>query len=156
MATEKANALLAKYKPGIRPGKKSVLELQAWLEARYDVEPMPLREFSEAFRRGCLYCSAARAITNWKLQLPQSAFDFAAYRVLETEKNRRLGLQCGDSFDYLYVVMERKTGFLSSNSAKLFDEMTVAQGVTQADYDADSYALLHYVTCLDCLEKGEY
>ena len=60
--------LIALYKPQIIPQQKSISDLQTWLQKRFDVEKIPLSEFSDAFLKQLTF-SATNAITNSKLKI---------------------------------------------------------------------------------------
>ena len=77
--------------------------------------------------------------------------------MLPTEKNRAYNAALKSTGEkYIYVIFERNTGYISTNSAQLQLELSVEQGVSQYDYDNDTDMFLYYITCLDRLKKEEY
>ncbi|MDL2235961.1 hypothetical protein LJC07_07460 [Christensenellaceae bacterium OttesenSCG-928-L17] len=146
--------LLKKYKPAIKPNKKTVAELIRWLGVHYDIIALPLSEFSNAFHSE-LNNNVKNSIANYPLQLTNEEFDFVAYKLPETEKNIQRGIK-RDWHERVYVIFEKKTGYLSCNNARVFLELRIEQGVGQADYDNNSIFLKDYINCMEHMRKEEY
>lgn len=153
---ERFENLLATYKTQIIPRRKDFFELQNWIVQNLDVEEMPLTDFSNAFIKQ-LILSAKNAITNSECQLSESQFQFISYRLKKTAKNCIYNADLRNSGNtFIYIIVERNTGFISTNNAKLHLELTVEQGISQIDYDSNSDYLLYYVRCIERLLKNEY
>ena len=148
--------LIALYKPQVITQHKDISDLCSWLIGHLDIEEFPFTEFSNSFINQ-LNFSAVNAITNQKLKLTAEQFQFVSYRLLPTEKNRAYNAALKSTGEkYIYVIFERNTGYISTNSAQLQLELSVEQGVSQYDYDNDTDMFLYYITCLDRLKKEEY
>ena len=148
--------LIALYKPQIIPQQKSISDLQTWLQKRFDVEEIPLSEFSDAFWKQLTF-SATNAITNRRFKITNDKLNFIAYRLPLTEKNKAFLNGTRNVKDqFIYVIFESNTGFISTNHAHLHLELSVEQGISQYDYDNDTEMLIYYITCMDKLQKKEY
>ncbi len=150
--------LLLRYKPAITPCKKTFEETQIWLKSKYDVEEISLSEFTSAFIKHMKF-NALHAITNKTLQLRFDTFKFVAYKLLETEKNKSYNsilFTNGFTEKFVYIILEQETGYNLANHSKIQLELTIAQGISQYDYDNNTDVLLNYISCIDRLDKKEY
>jgi len=143
--------MLAKYKPHIVPGQKSSEEMRTWLEASYDVEEISLADFSSSFQYAMRY-NAEHAYLNQSLGFTKKDFLFTVYKVMDTIRNRDLGLERTTCEDFSYILWETKTGYMYSNCPKLFSEYIVVQGISQEEYDNDTPYLLYYIKHLDSVQ----
>lgn len=150
------DALISLYKPQIKPKQKSISELYAWLNNHLDIDEFPLTEFSNSFVKQ-LKLSAAKAITNAELNLAVEQLQFVAYRLLLSEKNSAYNeVLCESKAKFIYVIFEKRTGYISTNNSQLLLELSVEQGISQYDYDNTTSRFLYYITCVDRLAKKEY
>jgi hypothetical protein len=149
--------LLLKYKSAIIP-QKTFEEIQIWLKNKYDVEEISLSEFTSTFIKHMKF-NALHAITNKTQQLTPDDFKFVAYKLLDTEKNKfynNILFIDGFTEKIVYIILERKTGYNLVNHSKIQLELTIAQGISQYDYENDTDVLLNYISCMDRLDKKEY
>lgn len=153
---ERFENIIAFYKSQIIPQYKDIVALRSWLNKHLDIEEVPLTEFSNSFIKQ-LNFSATNAITNKELKLKAEQFQFVSYRLLPTDKNYVYNAVLSKTREkYIYVIIERNTGYISTNNAQLHLELTIEQGVSQYDYDNNTDMLLYYITCVDRLHKKEY
>lgn len=134
----------------IVPGIKSPEEMLAWLEGHLDVERIPLEEVSQTSLWSMRHNIEAQ------LGIDGSDLEYAAYRILDTERNApyleegkcvRVGV-----FEPR-VLMELSTGYLETTSDRLFDEYIVERGVSEKDLQKKTCRLADYLFHLRNLEE---
>ena len=75
------------------------------------------------------------SIANLRSNVPPEEYEFVAFKLLDTERNREYNITLADTHSpYTYVYFELKTGYFDSSSCKLAMELTIEQGL---DDDAD-------------------
>lgn len=134
----------------IVPGTRTPEELRTWLEGHLDLEPEPLEHLSQTRLWAMRYNIEAT------LGIDGSDLEFAAYRILSTERNApyleegkcvRVGVFRPSA------LMELTTGHLETTSNRLFSEYIVERGVSERDLTKKTYRLAEYLFHLRCLEQ---
>ena len=121
--------LVIKYKHEIIPNKKTFSELIEWLEKNFDVKEIPLSEFTEVFIDH-LYYNAKNSLFNKKLKLNDDDFEFEAYLLDRTEKNKRFYEKLNRNLneeEMIYFIIEKYTETITSNSNDLFLRATIQE-----------------------------
>jgi len=150
--------LIEQYKAEIIPVRKSFDEMLHLIASKADVEKIHISDFTDAFVKS-LYFNARNAITNNSMQLSVDDFEFCAYSLMKSPKNNAYwnSIACVDpSENSIYIVLEKKTGFILTNHSKLHLELVIAQGISPYDYENDTDMLVFYLSCIDRLAKHEY
>ncbi len=149
-------ALFAKYKPMIIPQKVDSAILQNWLRKYIAVEPIPMSEFTNAYRKSVQF-NLHNMMKRKGLSIPDSALEYSAYRLLDTEANREYNEMLTATHEkFVHVIFEEKTNYIDSNSAKLFTELDIVRGVSAYDYENNTLDLISYISRIDQYLKHEY
>lgn len=153
-----AKDILERYKPKECPGRKSFEELQNWIKSRLDIQEIAIQEFSKPFIQH-LYFNAFHALTNQRLRLNYDDFSFVAYKLLFTERNEAYNedfFRRANGEEFIYIVLEKRTGYILCNNNQLFLQLKIEQGIAQDEFDSGGPALLEYVSCIAFLDQKEY
>lgn len=155
--TSKEN-MVSKLKHSVISGKKTPSDLADWIKTKFDVKLISFSKFSDAFFSSIKF-NALHAITNKYLCLSEGDFEFVLYQIIENEKSNVYY----DSFDlrnageeFIFIILERKTGYVFTNHNKLQLELVMEQGISQYDYDNETDVFVNYLSCIDRINKGEY
>ena len=124
------------FKDSVMIGPKSVSELVEYLNVIVDVAeltsvdlPAHILQIAES--------NATKCILNDALQLDSSEMSISAYKVILSDKSKQyLGSEILDD-DFIYVVFEEHTGYILSNSNRLFLDLEYARGVSQQEFDSE-------------------
>ena len=82
---------------------------------------------------------------------------FCAYKLLRTEKNQSYNKALNAVHGpFVYVVLEEETGYICSNSAKLYLQLRIEQGVSAEDRKQKSLLYRDYMGCVKAFQNGEY
>ncbi len=83
--------------------------------------------------------------------------EFLCYKLEKTPRNEAYNqVLPAIHQEFIYVVMEKKTGYILSNSNKLFLELSLLQGVSQTDIDNDTLHMKAYRANQRFYLNGEY
>ena len=135
---------------------KTVQELKKWLAGEADVESISLSEFTGLFRRLLVY-NVKNALYNRTRQVKENEMKFCAYKLLRTEKNQPYNKALNAVHEpFVYVVLEEETGYICSNSAKLYLQLRIEQGVSAEDRKQKSLLYRDYMGCVKAFQNGEY
>ena len=127
--------------------KKDVNQLSSWLHEHAVVTPISLSAFSKSFIEHLAY-NAVNAITNQRVQADQNELEFVCYKLEKVADNKKYNYALSTSHEsFVYVIFEKKTGYILSNSSRLHLELVLAQGVTQEDINENSFYMQYYVFC---------
>ena len=132
------------------PFRKSTdQELVQWLLRKVDAEQIEWNVFSSQFVER-LYFNAAHAITNRVPGLKPEDFCFAAHRLLDSARNMVYRQTLAETHEeFVYFILERKTGYLLCNSPRLFLEAMIKRGIGPEEYENDPAFLTYYLDCVE-------
>ena len=126
------NDLKNTYRTMIKP-RKTLDEIVNYLQSNVDIKPMELQSLYASPLGVC--CTAYEH--NLQMQgYPTENLKWVAYEVLNTKNNK--DYYKSSNFESLYVVFEKTTGWIYSNSQLLFLELTVERGISQYDYEHET------------------
>ena len=129
--------------------KSTDQELVQWLVRKVDVEQIDLSFFSSHFVEH-LYFNASHAITNHVPALNPEDFCFAAYRLLDSTRNNVYNQSLAETHEeFVYFILERKTGYILCNSPQLFMEGMVKRGIGPEEYENEPAFLMYYLDCIE-------
>ncbi|MDR3586982.1 MAG: hypothetical protein P4L59_16970 [Desulfosporosinus sp.] len=156
------NKLWEKYKHKIVPGEKSTEELINFLKDKVDVVEIDTTEFSRFFMERHII-NIVHCVRNQELKLTANDLNIIAFNIIKDNRSNSY-YQCRPvqriankhKNDMIYVVFEKRTGYIHSNSNKLLLELFIERGISQYDYDNDTNLLHSYLFYLDSYSKGEY
>ncbi|NCE65235.1 hypothetical protein D1159_11770 [Pseudoflavonifractor sp. 524-17] len=128
--------------------QKDIAELLEWLQEKYVVSEIKLADFSKSFGKHLVY-NAVHAVTNQKLMLEERELQFICYRVEKAAHNSEYDYILESTYgEYIYVIIEKNTGYILSNCNKLYLELVIARGVTKEDIDNNTMYMQYYLDCL--------
>lgn len=138
-------------------------KLMVLLNTRFSIVPLSKDCVSEAYLQSETY-NMIHACMNENLKLTEKELNFSIYKIIRNEaselyfseekgqyakqNNRK---QPGEKL--LLVFVEHKSGYFSTNSSKLFLELTIDIGVTQEDIDNKTLRYLEYLSSKETLQK---
>jgi len=135
--------LLRKYRGKVKPKSYNYNLLKQYLDENFDykeriVDGLELQFFKESYEANC----------------PERAgFSPISFLILENFKSERLySAQC-DSNE-ITLTIEKESGFFSTNSWVLHEELFLARGVTQQDIKSENRKFLDYLFYLDKHKNG--
>ncbi len=151
--------LLDTYKFRITPGRKSGSEMIVFLETKYDAIRCDIEEIDEFYFWTC-QVNALHAEGNEQLKLKKEELDFVAFRIPRNEKNEMYYKQLIkknmlSSQGFIPVLLEIKTGYITSLSNLIFLEAVIAQGISEADYENETNNFFSYCFFMDEYFEGE-
>lgn len=118
--------LMEDFKQIISPPKK-IDDLIVWLRKNTIVTEIDLSSFSKPFLIS-LFNNAVNAITNQKSMANKEDLEFVCFKVEDRKYEYVLEVT---HEEFIYVIIERKTGYILSNSNRLYLELVLTLGVTQ-------------------------
>lgn len=136
--------------------RKDVCHLIDWLKANADVEEIDYE--SSFFRSFKKYApiNVKNSIANLRSNVPPEEYEFVAFKLLDTERNREYNITLADTHSpYTYVYFELKTGYFDSSSCKLAMELTIEQGLDD-DADENSPEYMHYAATVRLYNAHEF
>lgn len=147
--------LLQTYKKTIKPGLHPFQTFIQPFFLNYDFQPVVFESWDTRFQQA-LRKNAASCIRNTDC-ITEQKMDFIAYQLVRNQKSeayyqRRFSTGPGD----IFFAYEQKTGYLYSNSGRLFLELNCARGVSEYDYEHNTVQLVEYLSCIDRLNNEDY
>jgi hypothetical protein len=124
------------FKDLVPVGPRSVRDLIGSLRRQIDMTEIPLDglpgRLAEQERVNAYHC-----IYNEEQRLGPEDMRFRSFLVTRNEKSGRYFRGIDGRFDFLYVVFEDLTGYISSNDSRLFLELEFARGVSRQQIDGE-------------------
>lgn len=135
--------LLRRYRGKVEPKSYNYNLLEQYLDENFDykeriVDGLELQFFKESYEANC----------------PEGVgFSLISFLILENSKSERLySAQC-DSNE-ITLTIEKESGFFSTDSWVLHEELFLARGVTQEDIESENRKFLDYLFYLDKHKSG--
>ena len=135
--------LLRRYRGNVEHKSYNYNLLEQYLDENFDyrertVEGLELQFFKESYEADC----------------PEGAgFSPISFLILENSKSERLySAQCDSS--EITLTIEKESGFFSTDSWVLHEELFLARGVTQEDIESENRKFLDYLFYLDKYKSG--
>ena len=97
--------------------------------------------------------NAVNAITNQKTKANKEDLEFVCFKVEDSKYKLILDVT---HEEFIYVIIERKTGYILSNCNELYFELVLTRGVTQEDIDSHTMYMQYYLHCLRAYQGKEY
>lgn len=147
--------LLQTYKSTVKPGLHSFPAFIQPFFSKYDFHPVDFESWDTRFQQS-LRQNAVSCIRNMK-SITEEEMNFIAYQLVKNQKSETYyQRRFSTGIDYIFFAYEQKTGYLYSNSTKLFLELNCARGVSEYDYEHDTVQLIEYLSCIDQLKNNDY
>ncbi|HBC93183.1 MAG TPA: hypothetical protein DCZ10_09885 [Pelotomaculum sp.] len=150
------NEQVRMFKHLIPIGPKSISELVEMLEAKADIKEIAPNELPGYARQTAIY-NASHCILNEDLQVKPDNMLLLAFQIIQNEKSSYYYSDDIMGDDFIYVVFEKHTEYMWSNSQKLFLELELARGVSQHEFDTEGIlfrSLVAHLASDYCLKNG--
>lgn len=147
------NEQVRMFKSSIPIGPKTISELVDWLRKQVDIREMPLSALPGRTLQTAKY-NASHCILNNHLQLNPDDMFFLAFEMIKNQKSSRYFDTIYDH-NLIYVVLEEHTGYIFSNSNRLFLDLEFIRGVSQHEFDTEGdkfRSLLSHLAIAYCEE----
>ena len=147
------NEQVRMFKSSIPIGPKTISELVDWLRKQVDIKEIPLSLLHGRTLQTAKY-NARHCILNNPLQLNPDDMFFLAFEVIINQKSSRYFDTIYDH-ELIYVVLEEHTGYIFSNSNRLFLDLEFIRGVSQHEFDTEGdefRSLLSHLAIAYCEE----
>lgn len=143
------------FKKTIPIGPKQAPELIDCLMEMVDVNEISLSNLP-GFALQNAYFNATNCILNADLKLAPSDLSFVAYNVIRNDKRDKYISNSLEN-ELLFVIFEKQTGYVSSNSDRLFLDLELVRGVSRREFDAEGdqfRSLIAHRAITYCEDKG--
>jgi hypothetical protein len=81
--------------------------------------------------------------------------DIIVYRVSESKDSPTLHTEHFEKDEPIIVFIEKKSGYIESDSNELFRQLTLLKSVSQLDYDTNSEKLYELLALIDAEVAGD-
>lgn len=145
------------FKNSIPIGPKGVDEMVAILRSEVDIEKIELHSTPGQTMRNAIF-NASHCIDNFGLQVAPENMVFSTFKITRNEKSEIYYQDIPEYNEFIYMIFEKFTGYLISNSNLLFVKMELVQGVSQQEFDTNGLklqALLSHLAAL-AMSKNIY
>lgn len=146
--------LLVKYKNRLNPNARNVEALIHHIKKKFDVEEIMLSDLPKPIGQQIVY-NAIHCAYNQNLQLAEKDFEWSIYSVDKNQKSKKYtvhgsyaALTPMPQEDIFYIAFEKRIEYFSTNSNRLFLELSISHGVTEWDCQMKTdrfYAYLGYL-----------
>ena len=123
-----------KFKDIIPIGVKQVSELVKLLNTHIDIKAVPLQDLPDHVVELHLF-NATHCTLNETLKICPDEMSLKAYQVIKNERSIFYYDSISQSEEYVNIFFEERTGYISSNSNRLFLTMELARGISQYEYE---------------------
>ncbi|WP_295148087.1 hypothetical protein [uncultured Peptoniphilus sp.] len=122
------------FKHLIPIGERDSKDLIDYLKNKFDIVEINFSELP-SYKRDMLRESAKHSLGNIKLNVEIKDMSFRYFKIIENEKSiEYVDPREAEYGNFLFLVLEEKTKYMSSNSGKLLIEMTYVSGVSEESY----------------------
>ncbi|MDR0920819.1 MAG: hypothetical protein LBM95_00355 [Lactobacillales bacterium] len=131
------------------------------LTSEFTVAPAPCDCLPEVYLRGEIE-NMIHAYTNEELKLQEKDLQFSIYKIIKEKTSelyfseegqyREIKNEQAPDENLLLVFVESKTGYFSTNSARLFFDLDVKIGVTEEDVTNNTMWYLEYISAQEMLQ----
>lgn len=130
------NEQVQMFKSRIPIGLKSSAELIEYLKQKAEIKEILPSDLPGKIMQTAVD-NASHCILNENLQLKADDMSFLVFQVIQGKNSSPYYSDISQDEDFIYVIFERSTGYITSNSNQLFLELELARGVTQHEYDTE-------------------
>ena len=122
------------FKHLIPIGEKDSKDLINYLKNKFDLVEIDFSELP-SYKRDMLSENAKHSVRNIKLNVELKDMSFRYFKIIENEKSiEYVDPREAEYGDFLFLILEEKTKYMSTNSGKLLTEMTYISGVSKESY----------------------
>ena len=127
------------FKHLIPIGQRDSKDLIDYLKNKFDIVEMDFSELP-SYKKDMLRESAKYYVGNDKLNVEIKDMSFRYFKIIENEKSiEYVDPREAEYGDFLFLILEEKTKYISSNSGRLLTEMTYVSGVSKESYLEEDY-----------------
>lgn len=136
------------FKHLIPIGERDSKDLINYLKNKFDIVEIDFSELP-SYKRDMLSESAKHSLGNIKLNIDIKDMSFRYFKIIENEKSiEYVDPREAEYGDFLFLILEEKTKYISSNSGKLLIEMTYVSGVSKESYLEEDYVFKNLLSFL--------
>lgn len=144
------------FKSKVPIGIKEVPELVELLRTKVDLVEIAPEDMPKSLIESSGY-NATHCILNDELHLKPEELSFVVYRVVDNAKSKEYLAKEHHEDYFVFVIFEHRTGYMWSNSTRIFLEMELARGVSQQEYDSEGWqfrSIIAHLAIAYCEEHG--
>ena len=136
------------FKHLIPIGEKDSKDLINYLKNKFDLVEIDFSELP-SYKKDMLRESAKYSMGNDKLNVEIKDMSFRYFKIIENEKSiEYVDPREAEYGDFLFLILEEKTKYISSNSGRLLTEMTYVSGVSKESYLEEDYVFKNLLSFL--------
>ena len=136
------------FKHLIPIGERDSKDLISYLKNKFDLVEINFSELP-SYKRDMLSENAKYSVENIKLNLEIKDMYFRFFKIIENEKSiEYVDPREAEYGNFLFLILEEKTKYMSSNSGKLLTEMTYVSGVSKESYLEEDYVFKNLLSFL--------
>ncbi|WP_411355689.1 hypothetical protein [Peptoniphilus harei] len=122
------------FKHLIPIGERDSKDLIDYLKNKFDLVEMDFSELP-SYKKDMLSESAKHSLGNIKLNVEIKDMSFRYFKIIENEKSiEYVDPREAEYGDFLFLILEERTKYISSNSGKLLTEMIYISGISMESY----------------------
>lgn len=122
------------FKHLIPIGERDSKDLIDYLKNKFDLVEINFSELP-SYKKDMLSESAKYSMENDKLNVERKDMSFRFFKIIENEKSiEYVDPREAEYGNFLFLILEEKTKYMSSNSGKLLIEMTYISGISMESY----------------------
>lgn len=122
------------FKHLIPIGERDSKYLIDYLKNKFDIVEIDFSELP-SYKRDMLSESAEHSLGNIKLNVEIKDMSFRYFKIIENEKSiEYVDPREAEYGDFLFLILEEKTKYISSNSGRLLTEMIYISGISMESY----------------------
>ena len=136
------------FKHLIPIGERDSKDLISYLKNKFDLVEIDFSELP-SYKRDMLSENAKYFVGNIKLNVEIEDMSFRFFKIIENEKSiEYVDPREAEYGNFLFLILEEKTKYMSSNSGKLLTEMTYVSGVSKESYLEEDYVFKNLLSFL--------
>ena len=146
------------FKHLIPIGERDPKDLISYLKNKFDLVEIDFSELP-SYKRNMFSENAKYFVGNIKLNVEIEDMSFRFFKIIENEKSIEY-VDPGESEygNFLFLVLEEKTKYMSSNSGRLLTEMIYISGISEESYLEEDYVFKDLLSKLmfDYLDDNKF
>ena len=146
------NKLIKKHKKSLTPGIKTTDELIRILKNNYSAREIPQENIDTVFWKYSVLYNLESS------QSHNGTYNFKVFKIIRDDKSEPMyklweKINETDESDYIFVIFETNTGFITGNCNTLFQFLMIERGIGNYDYDNNTSVMIDYLMNLHDYKK---
>ncbi|MDK7355684.1 hypothetical protein QP518_07975 [Peptoniphilus harei] len=146
------------FKHLIPIGERDSKDLINYLKNKFDVVELNFSELPP-YKKYMLRENAKHSVGNIKLNVEIKDMSFRVFKIIENEKSiEYVDPRESEYGNFLFLILEEKTKYISSNSGRLLTEMIYISGISEESYLEEDYVFKDLLSKLmfDYLDDNKF